>query len=122
MLVANISRYSARSIIFILGGLVFIFALISGADIEKDGFMGILHNVPNALPWLCLLALGVLSLKYEMIGGAAVTIFGTWIIYFFNFSGPNFFITTFIVSLIFFLSGILLIISSLLRNRSIKFD
>lgn len=107
--VLNILAYI---ILFGIGGLLFVFALISGADIENGGVGSIIQNSPNSLPWLALILLTVMSFKYKLISGIAISIYSLWMIYFFNFSGPNFFPSTFVMTILVLIGGVLLIISS----------
>jgi hypothetical protein len=113
---ANILRYSARYSLLFLGIVVFIFALISGVDDSQGMFIGIIKNFPNSLPWLGLLATVFLAWKNEFAGGTLISVLGIIMIYFFN-SGPNFFLATFILTVLVTLFGIFFLLSWLIRRR-----
>ncbi len=114
---ANLLRYIARYSLLFVGGLTFIFALISGSEEYGGGFMGIIKNSPNALPWLLLLALIFLAWKKELVGGIIITVLGILMLYFFNFRGPNFFVSTFILTCIVIILGSFFILSTYLRRQ-----
>jgi hypothetical protein len=116
---ANFFRRTSIYLLSIIGGLAFGFALISGAEDYGGGLSGILKNSPNALPWLSLLLLVLLAWKRELVGGMLITLFGLTLLYFFNFSGPNFFWSTFVLTLFIPILGLFLILSWYLR-RSIN--
>ena len=111
----DVLRYIARYGSLILGITIFIASFIFGADDYGGGIKGIIKNAPNALPWAGLLLIILIAWKWELAGGILLTIFGIWLVYFFNFSGPNFWWATFIVTLLFPIFGILFILSSNLR-------
>ncbi len=91
-------RKTARILLFTITTLVFVFALLSGSEGYGGGFWGIIKNAPNALPWILLFAMNYLVWKKELIGGVVLTLFGLFITYLFNFSGPNFWWSTFIMT------------------------
>jgi hypothetical protein len=64
--------------------LIFVFALLSGAEEFGGGLQGIVQNSPNALPWLGLLVVNFVVFKWQKIGGVLLTIFGVGTIFFFN--------------------------------------
>ncbi len=97
--------------------IVVLFALLSGSEDYEEGFMGIVKNSPNTLPWVLLLALNYLAWKKELFGGIILTIFGLFITWFFNFSGVNFWQTTFALTFLITLLGIIFI---LLGSHKIK--
>ncbi len=66
-------RLTARVILAITGLFWFVFAALSGAG---DGIGGLWANLPNALPWLGLIALFFISLRWELLGGVLVLAFG----------------------------------------------
>ena len=111
-LLSGIARYGLAS----LGTTVFMFALISGSDAYGGGWEGIIKNSPNTLPWLTLIIFIIIAWKNEVIGGALVTIFGFGAIYFFNFSGPNFFPITFVLTVLITTMGGLFLISGYMRK------
>jgi hypothetical protein len=109
----NIARYT----LLVLGILVFIFALLSGSEGYGGGISGFIKNSPNALPWLFLLILIFVAWKWELVGGIIITLMGVAMIYFFNFYGPNFFLITFILTLLITTLGSFFIISWHLRRE-----
>ena len=80
-------------ILLFLGILVFVFALFSGSE-----DVGILKNSPNALPWAALLLITLYAWKKPVTGGIILFLLGLGMVYFFNFSGKNFFLTTFVMT------------------------
>ena len=76
---ANIFRNIARYSLLIIGVLIFIFALLSGAEKLGGGIMGIIKNSPNALPWALLLILVYVAWKWELVGGIIVTGLGLFL-------------------------------------------
>lgn len=113
---ANIFRNTARYSLLVIGVLVFIFALLSGAESKGGGVMGIIKNSPNALPWVLLLFLVYVAWKWELVGGIIITALGLFLFYFFNFAGNNFFLFTFILTLLIILLGSFFILSWYLRK------
>ncbi len=116
MEIANVLRNTARYGLLVLGILVFVFALISGSQDYGGGIVGILKNSPNALPWLTLLVLVLVAWKRELAGGILVTLFGLAVLYFFNFSGPNFWWSTFMITLSIPVLGAFFLLSWYLRR------
>ena len=74
-LLGNIARYT----LLIIGVLLFLFALASGADGYGGGIHGIIKNSPNALPWLALLIFLVIAWKWELVGGILITVLGLFV-------------------------------------------
>ncbi|MCP5064004.1 MAG: hypothetical protein GY936_16300 [Ignavibacteriae bacterium] len=116
--IANILRNISRFTLLLLGILVFIFALLSGSENYGGGISGIIKNSPNAIPWLILLLLVFVAWKWELIGGIIITLLGLGMIYFFNFSGPNFFLVTFILTLFITVLGSFFLLSWYLRKSN----
>ena len=114
--IANYLRSTARYVLLVLGILVFIFALLSGAESYGGGIKGIIQNSPNAIPWGILLVLVYVAWKWELTGGIIITIIGIAMLYFFNFRGPNFFLFTFFLFLVIIFLGSFFIISCYLRK------
>lgn len=85
--------------------LIIGFAIVSGSESFGGGIKGIIKNSPNAIPWLGLLIPVIIAWKYEKPGAIIITVLGLVVVYFFNTS-PNFFMTTFIVTLTIPLCGI----------------
>ena len=117
---ANILRNTARYSLLVIGVLIFIFALLSGAESKGGGVMGIIKNSPNALPWVLLLALVYVAWKWEFVGGVIITALGLFLFYFFNFAGNNFFLFTFFLTLLIILLGSFFILSWYLRKDLVK--
>ena len=113
---ANILRNIARYTLLVLGILVFIFALLSGAEGYGGGIRGIIMNSPNALPWLILLVFIYIAWKKELIGGIIITLIGIAMFFFFVLLGNNFFLSTFILTLLIILLGSFFILSWYLRK------
>ncbi|HIE74271.1 MAG TPA: hypothetical protein EYQ06_08435 [Flavobacteriales bacterium] len=101
-------RRFARYTLLTITSLVFVFALLSGSEDYGGGLMGIVKNSPNALPWLLLFGLNYLVWRKEFLGGIILTIFGIAITIFFN-SGPNFWWSTFTLTNLITLLGIVFI-------------
>jgi hypothetical protein len=80
--------------------------------------MGIVKNSPNAFPWLLLLGLNYLVWKKELLGGIILTIFGLFITWFFNFSGINFWWTTFAFTFFITLLGVIFILLGLKKIKN----
>ena len=108
---ANILRFSAGVFGTILGIIVFIFALLSGSEVEGGGLLGIIRNSPNALPWAVLLLLLWLAWKKELAGGLLLIGTGFYSLYFFVLSSSIFFIAPLIISLLIILVGLGFILS-----------
>jgi len=114
--IANILRYSAGVSGFIIGVLVLVFALLSGSEGEGGGFMGIIKNSPNALPWVVILLLLWLAWKLELLGGVLIVSTGVYMLYFFVLSSSIFFIAPLIISIFVILIGLGFVISWNLRR------
>ena len=113
--IANIVRTIARYTLLVLSIIVFIFALISGSESYGGGIIGVMKNNPNTLPWLILLLFIYIAWKWELMGGIIITLLGIVMVYFFNV-GPNFWLTTFILTLLIVIMGLFLILSWYLRK------
>jgi len=97
---------------------VFLFALLSGSEEYGGGFMGIIKNSHNTLPWALLFGLNYLVWKKELYGGIILAIFGLFIAWFFNFSGPNFWRTTFAFTSFITLLGVIFILLGLKKIKN----
>lgn len=115
---ANIFRYMARYGLLIMVLVIAFFATVSGSEAYENKWLGIWYNLPNASPWIVLLALVPVAWKWEFTGGILVTIVGLGLFVYFNFLGNNFFVATFVITLIILLLGILFITSALLRRNA----
>jgi len=119
---ANLLRNIARYTLLVVGILVFLFALASGSEAYGGGIMGIIKNSPNAIPWVALLVLVYVAWKWELIGGIIITLFGLAAIYFFSFRGSNFFVSTFILTILITVLGTFFLLSRYLERGSEKID
>lgn len=117
--VANYLRNISRYILLIITVLTLVFALLSGAEINGGGVYGIIHNSPNALPWLILLAMIYVAWKWELIGGVIISLSGIFMMYYFHVFSSNFHVITLILTLMIFLLGTFFIISWYLRRDKI---
>ncbi len=113
---ANILRRTARYPLLFLAILTFLFALLSGSEGFGGGIMGIIKNSPNALPWALLLFVIYIAWKRELLGGIIITLMGFAMLYFFNIRGQNFFMATFILTLLIIIFGSFFILSWYLRK------
>jgi hypothetical protein len=111
-------RKTARILLFTITTLVFVFALLSGSEGYGGGFMGIVKNSPNALPWLLLFGLNYLIWKKELLGGFILTVFGLFITWFLNFKGANFWWTTFAFTSFITLLGVIFILLGLKKIKN----
>ncbi|MBT8221265.1 MAG: hypothetical protein KJP00_15665 [Bacteroidia bacterium] len=108
---AVVLRNIARIGSIVIGILVFVFALLSGSEAYGGGLQGIIKNSPNALPWAFFLIVAFAARKWELPAGIIITLFGLGATYFFNFSGPNFFWITFVLTMTITILGLLFIIA-----------
>jgi hypothetical protein len=92
-------------VLLLLGLLVFVFALISG---NED--IGLLKNSANTLLWVALLSVTIYAWKKPVFGGFTVILIGLVMVYLFNFNGKNFFLSTFILTLVIPLLGFIILI------------
>ena len=83
-IIANYLRYFTRTVLLLLASFWFIFALLSGAEQYGGGFLGVVKNSPNALPWLLLFVFMYIAWKWEQIGGIIVAVFGLVSIFMFD--------------------------------------
>jgi len=97
--------------LLIFSVLVFIFSLLSGSEDYGGGFMGIVKNSPNSLPWLLLLVLVYITWKWKLIGGILLSLFGIGLLYFFGIPDHSFQTATLIIALLPVVFGLLLILS-----------
>lgn len=116
LVIADVLRYTARSLMLILSTMFIIFAMLSGAEQYGGGIMGVIKNSPNAMPWVLLLLLSVVAWKKELIGGIIITALGCFVVYYFNFTNPRIWWEVFFATLVFPILGSFFIISNLLRK------
>jgi len=64
-----------------------------------------------------MLLLVAIAWKFEMIGGVLIALGGLFLIYFFNFSGGNFDIVVFILTLIITILGLFFVLSWQIRRK-----
>jgi len=101
---ANIIHFS-KILLLVIAVWWVVFALLSGA--ENSGFF---KNIPNALPWIVLLAFVCIAFRWQILGGILVILFGVFTILF--FSALEFFWILFLISLPLILLGFVLTLTS----------
>ena len=74
-------RYVGRAVLSVVSLFWLVFAVLSGTE---NGIGGLLANLPNALPWLGLIAIVYIAFRWELAGGALVLAAGVASIVFFN--------------------------------------
>jgi hypothetical protein len=108
----KIISYSVRFfkilLIILAVGLV-VFSAMSGA--ESGGF---LKNLPNALPWVLLLAFACLAFKWQIAGGVLTLLFGVFTVFFFNALESVFVLSA--ISLPLILIGFILALAGLFKK------
>jgi hypothetical protein len=121
--VARILKVSARIVLLIMAVCLFGFSFLSGSESFGGGVQGILRNMPNTIPWAGLIVLVLFSWKQPLWGSILVFLATLFILYFFNFAGENFFLSTFVLSLLLVFLGFALMITTLAtrpRKEKIK--
>jgi hypothetical protein len=114
---ANILRKIARYSLLLLGLLIFVFALLSGAESHGNSIEAIIENSPNAAPWFLLLIFLAIAWKWELIGGILIIILvGGFSIYLLSLKSPNFFLAPFIFFFVIIVLSSFFIISWYLRR------
>ncbi len=96
----NILKHSSRIVLLILSVGVFVFALVSGSESMGGGVKGVLKNIPNTFPWALLILAVLSSYKWPKLGSLFSLFFSLVLMYFLNFSGGNFFLSTFVLCLL----------------------
>jgi hypothetical protein len=114
----KIIRRTSQFLLLLITTLVFVFSLLSGSREYEGGFMGVIKNLPNTLPWILLFSLNYLVWKKELYGGIILTIFGLLITWYYNFSGPNFWWTTFALTSLIPLLGVIFILLGLRKSKT----
>ena len=114
IIIEKVFRYFARTGILILGILLFIFSLLSGADRLGGGITGIIYNSPNSLPWLILLIFAYIAFRWEMLGGLLIFLMGVFSIFFFR--DPKNPFVLFVISIPLIILGILFLISGYMKK------
>ncbi len=106
-------RKSALIALTVLSVLLLVFSLLSGSEDYGGGLAGIVKNSPNSLPWVVFAMAVFIAWRRNVWGGILITIFGGVITYYFNFTGSNFFLITFIVCLFVVFLGLAVVFSGL---------
>ena len=109
----NFARYTLLSI----GILLFVFALLSGAEKLGGGLSGIIKNSPNALPWVILLTILFVAWKRELTGGMLLVLSGLALFGYIVFVHSRFNVPIVILSLIPIFFGGLFITSWYLSKK-----
>jgi hypothetical protein len=82
--VITIVAKTMQVIVFIYSLLWFAFAILSGSEAYGGGFQALVKNSPNAIPWLILLLINIISWGWERTGGILYLIFGVFSFFFFH--------------------------------------
>lgn len=109
---ATILKHSSRIVLLILSVGVLIFALISGSESLGGGIRGMLKNIPNTLPWAVLIVAVLSSYKWPKAGAVLALLVSLLLMYFLNFSGGNFFMSTFVLCLLLVFLSFTLVITT----------
>jgi len=113
----KIFRLTALIILTILNSLLFIFSLLSGAEMYGGGIKGIIMNSPNALPWLVLFIFIFIAWKWELLGGILIMLLGIFAFFFFHSYETRGYWALFITSLPLIILGGMLVASWYLERR-----
>ena len=112
--VLKIAKLVAQILLLVVSLFWFAFALLSGAEEAGGGFIGLVRNSPNALPWLLLLAFNWLAHKFNLAGGLILFAFSWFAFFLFDMYEAEslpilflIFLPVLTVSLIFIANGIL---------------
>jgi len=117
--VVKIIRILVRTVLLFLTSGFFIFALLSGSEGYGGGFMGIIKNSPNALPWLLLFIINFAAWKWERVGGIILLLFSLAAFFFFRVydgSRPGSFLVLFSICIPLFVIGMILIFCGMYQN------
>ena len=115
---ANWFRNIARYAMLTIGVLIFVFALVSGAEEYGGGLQGVVKNSPNALPWVALLVIVFIAWRWELVGGTLIILVGGFAYWFISFRGNSFNVAPFIIFLLIILMGEFFLISWYLRRKN----
>ncbi|MBO6676052.1 MAG: hypothetical protein JJ908_13350 [Rhizobiales bacterium] len=74
-------RRGAQLTVLVLALFWFTFAALSGAE---NGLAGFWANLPNTLPWVALLAVLLVSLRWPVVGGTLIIAAGIGALVYFN--------------------------------------
>lgn len=113
----KVLKYIARYTLLLIASLLLVFSVVSGSEDYGGGLTGLLKNSPNAIPWLVLILLIFIAWKHELLGGTLIFLCGLWFVYFFNFSGPNFWWITFFLTALIPIMGLVFVLSWYLNKR-----
>lgn len=111
----TIKHIAIYGLIIVLVPLL-LFSLVSGTEGYDNGIYGLIKNSPNAIPWIILIGLLFLSRSRAKLAGFFITAIGIGVVYFFNFSGPNFWWITLIVTSLIPFFGALILLSSYINK------
>lgn len=111
-------RKWALIILTVISILLLVFSLLSGSEDYGGGLSGIVKNSPNSLPWVVFVMGVFIAWRRNVWGGLLIAIFGGVITYYFNFTGSNFFLITFIVCLLIVFLGLLVLFSGLALRKT----
>ena len=111
----RILRPLVRALLVVFALFWSVFALLSGATQSGQGIGAVLHNLPNALPWLVLVVFVYIAFRWELVGGILIALTGLVSIIFLNaLSSP---VVLFVISLPLVVLGGALILCWVLRPR-----
>ena len=118
----NILKHSSRIVLLILSVGVFVFALISGSESMGGGVKGVLKNIPNTFPWALLILAVLSSYKWPKLGSVLSLVFSLVLMYFLNFSGGNFFLSTFVLCLLLVFLSFTLVLTTWSSDQTAEAD
>lgn len=113
----NIPLKISYIIAFSVGAILFIFSLISGTEEFGGGISGIIKNSPNALPWVLFLLIIAGSIRWKKAGALILAIYSFGILYFFNFSGQNFFPATFLLTSLLVIASLIILYFAITQKK-----
>ena len=82
-IIAHNFRIIARSLILIMGLIIFSFAFISGIDEMRRGIDDMIMSSPYFLSWLILLTILFVAWVWELAGGIIILVMSLYSFYFF---------------------------------------
>ena len=118
----NILKHSSRIVLLILSVGVFVFALVSGSESMGGGVKGVLKNIPNTFPWALLILAVLSSYKWPKLGSLFSLFFSLVLMYFLNFSGGNFFLSTFVLCLLLVFLSFTLVLTTWSSDQTAEAD
>ncbi len=102
-------RIITRSIILLIGAIVFSIAFVYGIDDFKGSFDGISMNSQYSIIWLAFIYILYISWVWELAGGITIFLLSISSLYFFIVYDSNFIISPIPFIVVFFILSILLI-------------